>query len=117
MSEERTRYTQQEWYTEAIRRFGKDSMNWKFKCPVCDIETAVKEWRDAGAPEGAVAFSCIGRYTGAKRKAFGTTTDKAEGPCNYTGGGLFRLNPVTVVREDNGNEESMFHFAPMPDHL
>jgi hypothetical protein len=32
------------------------------------------------------------------------------GPCNYAGGGLFRLNPVTVVDPD-GIENHAFDFA------
>lgn len=110
-----TRYTESEWYAEATKRFGSNSMGWRFTCPICGVITSVQEWKDAGAPEGAVASSCIGRYTTANRKAFGTTPDKIEGPCNYTGGGLFRLNPVTVVRDGSGIEESVFDFAPMSE--
>ncbi len=82
-----------EYYAEAERRFGSDVMGWKFKCPVCGHVASVADYKNAGAPDGAVGFSCIGRYVGAKREAFGGT---GPGPCNYAGGGLFKLNPVLL---------------------
>ncbi|MBA9071867.1 hypothetical protein FHR71_005660, partial [Methylobacterium sp. RAS18] len=35
------------------------------------------------------------------------------GPCNYAGGGLFKLNPVIVTGPD-GSEHAMFDFADRP---
>ena len=102
---EKTIYTHEEWLAEAKKRFGEDAHNWKFVCPSCGHVASVKDWKEAGAPEGAVAFSCIGRYTESK-KVLG---DKTGGPCNYTGGGLFRLNPVTV--ESDGEKHEVFDFA------
>lgn len=55
--------THAEWLAEATRRFGDDPMAWKFVCPSCGHIASVQDWKDAGAPEGAVAFSCIGRYS------------------------------------------------------
>lgn len=94
----------EEWHKEAERRFGSDKMKWRFKCPVCGYSASVQDYKDAGAPEGAVAFSCIGRYTRAAREAF---VKGGKGPCNYAGGGLFRLNPVQVGEI----EERAFDFA------
>jgi hypothetical protein len=60
-----------------------------------------------GASEGAVAFSCVGRYLDAD----GTMAFKlAGGPCNYAGGGLFKINPVTVI-DDEGRKHTVFAFA------
>ena len=105
-------YTEAEWLAEAVKRFGKNSRHWKFKCPICGVQTTYEEWVNARA-ENSAAFACIGRFTTAKRKAFGTTADEVEGPCNYTGGGLFRMNPVHVLQED-GNELQLFAFADQP---
>ena len=84
--------TVEEWNKEGESLFGMDRMNWKFICPSCGHVASVRDWKDAGASESAVAFSCVGRYTGAKREL----GEKGEGPCNYAGGGLFKLNPVEV---------------------
>lgn len=103
--------THAEWMAEAKRRFGDDPMNWQFVCPSCGHVASVKDWKDAGAPEGAVAFSCVGRYTGDGKAAEDKAFKHGGGPCNYTGGGLFRLNPVGVVFEDGGEPRQTFAFA------
>jgi hypothetical protein len=105
-----------EWTAEGIARFGEDRPDWKFQCPSCGVTTTVREWRVAGAPEGAVAFSCVGRYLDdqdAAGKAFSGGKKKVKQPCNYAGGGLFKLNPVTVTMPD-GSEMQVFEFAPVP---
>jgi predicted RNA-binding Zn-ribbon protein involved in translation (DUF1610 family) len=102
-----TTMTIEEWKAEGLRLFGSDKLAWKFVCPSCGHQTTVKDWRDAKAPEGAVAFSCVGRYQHADgTKAF----KKAGGPCNYAGGGLFKLNPITVI-DEGGAEHQVFDFA------
>lgn len=99
-----------DWKAEAVRRFGSDPMGWKFVCPSCGHVARVKDWQDAGAPEGAVAFSCIGRYTGDAEAADARTFKNGGGPCNYAGGGLIELNPMTVVFDD-GDTRQVFAFA------
>ena len=99
--------THADWKAEAVLRFGANPLKWRFECPSCAHIATVKDWKDAGANEGEVAFSCVGRRLNAgDAKAF----KRAGGPCNYTGGGLFRLNPVSVVFED-GKKESVFEFG------
>jgi hypothetical protein len=66
---------------------------------------SVRDWKAAGAGEGEVAFSCVGRHL-PRAKELG----QRPGPCNYAGGGLFKLNPMTVVMEDGG-EADRFEFA------
>ncbi|TCT21176.1 VVA0879 family protein [Thiobaca trueperi] len=99
--------THAEWIAEGRRRFGDDMMNWRFVCPACGHVAAARDWKDAGAPPNAVAFSCVGRWLPTAREAF---ADAGHGPCNYAGGGLFRLNPLHVRRED-GQIEPVFAFA------
>lgn len=104
--------TLDEWNAEGERRFGPDKMKWRFVCPSCGHVASVEDWKNAGAPEGAVAFSCIGRYTGAGGENFGKLNG---GPCNYAGGGLFKLNPVQVDGgEEPGSEYKIFDFADPP---
>jgi hypothetical protein len=103
-----TTMTIEEWKADGARLFGADTSAWKFVCPSCGYVATVKDWKDAKAPEGAVGFSCVGRWRGAD----GQNTFKRKGgePCNYTGGGLFKLNPITVIAED-GAEHQVFDFA------
>lgn len=89
--------TREEWCAEGERRFGKDQMKWRFKCPVCGYVANVQDYKDAGVPIGAVAFSCIGRWLPNARDAF----SKGPGPCDYAGGGLIGLNPVAIKGHDN----------------
>lgn len=95
----------EEWYAEARALFGEDPGGWRFVCPSCGFIASVQDWRDVGA-EKQIAFSCVGRARGAGGdKAF---LGKG-GPCNYAGGGLFRLNPVKVVDTD-GSIREVFEF-------
>jgi hypothetical protein len=99
--------TRADWIAEGKKRFGDDMLAWRFVCPSCGHVTMVKDWQDAKAPEGAVVFSCVGRYLGAD----GSKSFKLKGgPCNYAGGGLFRLNPIEVIDEE-GKDHHVFAFA------
>ncbi len=109
MAEHKARQvSESDWKAEAARRFGPDPMAWRFVCPVCGHVASVKDWRDAGAGNGEVAFSCVGRHRQGAKDAF-AQGDASKG-CTYAGGGLFRLNPVHVVRED-GQAYDVFEFA------
>ena len=98
--------TYEEWVAEGERLFGKNKLQWKFQCPVCGYVAKAQDWLDAGASVGQVGFSCIGRALGAESR-FGS---EEPGPCDYAGGGLFRLNPV-LITEDDGTEHQYFAFA------
>lgn len=97
--------THAEWLAEAVRRFGKDPKGWRFVCPSCGYVASGREWIDRDAPD-MVAFSCVGRLVG-NGKEMG---DKTGGPCNYAGGGLFRLNPQ-AIKMDDGEVSHAFAFA------
>ena len=99
--------THKEWLTEGTKRFGEDQSKWRFVCPSCGHITSVLGWKNAGAPESAVAYSCVGRWTGAKDIK---TFKKRGGPCTYAGGGLIGMNPVKVDLE-NGKSINVFAFA------
>lgn len=99
--------TLDEWLSEGQKRFGKEKLNWKFICPSCGHIASGSDWINAGASQNAIAFSCVGRATGAKE----TIMTKNKGPCNYTGGGLFKLNPQPIKFED-GTVCNFFEFAP-----
>jgi len=89
--------------------FGEDMSQWRFVCPVCNHSQSVQDYKDAGASEGMIGFSCIGRALPKSRDAFG---GEGEGPCNYTSGGLFGLSPISVRVDDK--DIPMFAFD-VPD--
>lgn len=97
-----------DWEAEGERRFGADRLNWKFVCPVCKHVQSVADYKAAGAPVDSAAFSCVGRWMENSRRAF---EERGSGPCNYAGGGLFRLNPVPVEMP-GGKTINVFAFAP-----
>jgi hypothetical protein len=100
------------WKGLARERFGDDPLRWRFVCPSCGHAAAVDDWRQAGAPEGAVAFSCVGRYTGDPAAAASAAFRNAGGPCNYTSGGLFCINRLFVTHDD-GKESPAFEVAEL----
>ena len=97
------------WCKEGERRYGPDRMKWRFRCPSCDSEMSVQDYKDAGAPEENIGMSCVGRSIG----SIVTIGTKGNGPCNYAGFGLLRLNPVEIFRE-GGEKVKAFDFADEP---
>ena len=100
--------TLEKFQAEATTRFGDDPSNWVFVCPGCGHEASVKDYENAKAPEGAVGFSCIGRYLPTCRDWL---TEKGDGPCNYTNGGLFKINTLTIIVAENDKEYPIFELA------
>lgn len=94
--------TREEWEAEGKRRFGDDIMQWKFVCPVCGHVASTQDYKDVGASSAEVGFNCVGRHIEGSAAAFMETK---QGPCDYSGGGLFKLNPLEV---DGGK---FFNFA------
>lgn len=102
--------TLEQWRQEAEAKFGSDEHKWAFVCPSCGHVQKVedfKPFKDAGANEETAFRNCIGRYDGHMHVWIGTRP----GPCNYTSGGLFNLNPVTVTTPE-GKNIRVFEFAP-----
>lgn len=99
-----------EWREEGERRFGKDVMAWRFKCPMCGHVAAVKEFADAGAkdPANAAYEECIGRYTGK-----GSPKEGDSSGCNWAAYGLFGIpngkGVIVITGEETGAE--IFAFA------
>lgn len=104
----KTRMAFDDWWAEGLRLFGTDTNGWRFICPACSHVATVADWKAAGAPQGGIGFSCVGRWLPSCRDAFGN----GPGPCNYAGGGLFLLNPVVITSD--GEEVTRFAFAPLP---
>jgi len=109
MGQQRTT-TLEAWLAEGHELFGDDIMTWRFVCPACrhiqspaDLLPHLPEdpQRDTKRRAAELSYGiCIGRLKGAKRQAFGGSCE-AQGPCDYTSGGLFNINPV-LVQTDEG---------------
>lgn len=100
------RITLEQWRERGSRRFSDDYMKWKFVCPSCGAIISVQDYKDCGAPESAVGYSCIGRFKPNCKEAF----QPGKQPCNYAGGGLIKLNPIFV--QIGSEEVRVFDFAP-----
>ena len=99
----------EDWQEEARKRYDVFEAV-KFRCPMCGYAATVADYKAAKAADGMIGFSCIGRLIGAKRNAFG---GKGEGPCDYAGGGLFKVNPIHLT-EDGQPYTEIFDFADDP---
>ena len=79
----------EEWIKKAKELFGKDSYEWKFKCPSCGHVQSVKSWLEHNPSlnpeeiENLVFFNCEGRI------------NEGHG-CDWTLGGLFQIHKVEV---------------------
>lgn len=96
----------------ALRRQGVSSReHLAFVCPLCRTVQSAQDLIDAGAGndfdavERFLAFSCVGRWTGAE----GPRREPDGSPCNWTLGGLFRLHELEVITDDG---EANPRFAP-----
>lgn len=83
-----------------------------FRCPMCKTLQTGRDLIAAGAGatfddvEKYLAFSCVGRFTGA-----GSPRKVPDGqPCNWTLGGLFSLHNFEVVTPD-GERHPRFELA------
>jgi hypothetical protein len=111
--EQKTKLTFEEWKNRGKEIFGtEDRRLWKFKCPACGFIQSFEDFIKAGATEeetfDMIGFSCVGRVM----KEKGQFLQDKKQPCNYAGGGLFRLNPLTIITSD-GLEHSFFDFAEL----
>jgi hypothetical protein len=100
----------EEWEKIGSQLYGSDKKEWKFKCPSCSFVQTYNDFLKYTTKEdaqGMIGFSCIGRVMEEKGEFLGKK--KKGKPCNYAGGGLFRINPVTIVSE--GKEQNFFDFA------
>ena len=80
----------------------------KFKCPICGGSQSINDFKKLDLKDeeidGIFYFSCIGRWNDGKN------LDGKE--CNYTSGGLFKMNTVFV---EHGEEKTgVFDFSDNP---
>ena len=99
-------------YNAALRAQGVPRVDLAVKCPMCHTVQSAADLiaADAGADFEAVetylAFSCVGRFTGA-----GAPRQQPDGqPCNWSLGGLLSLHQLEVVTPD-GKQHPSFEVA------
>lgn len=97
---ERRTISYDDWLAEGRQRFGEDPLKWRFMCVACGETQTLQDFLDAGLSKDEamshIYFSCIGRLV------------KGRG-CNWSLGGLFQINTLTVVRD--GKSTAAFEFA------
>lgn len=72
--------TYAEWEAKGLELFGPDQMSWRFVCPCCRHIQSIQECKDAGGPDSALAFSCIGRWSGTSVRRSGKGPARATMP-------------------------------------
>lgn len=99
-------------YKAAVKAQGVPHEHIAMKCPMCGVIQSGADLISAGAGsdfdevEKYLAFSCVGRFTGAE-----SPRKKPDGkPCNWTLGGLFSLHKLEVVTPD-GKKHPRFELA------
>lgn len=100
-----------EWLAEAVRRFGPDPLQWRFRCPVCGNVQTPGEFKvlKVGLDPQMAYLNCKGRYLDRQRRAFGRNERGAPGShCDYASGGLLKVGRVVVL---DGVEHNVFPFA------
>jgi hypothetical protein len=88
------------WQTEGERLYGKDIMNWKFKCPKCGYIQTPQEFKDNNIEPVRALSNCIGRHV----EGIG---------CDWAAGGLFRtMGKGRIIKDLETNEQfEIFDFA------
>ena len=109
--------THEEWEAAGIERYGKERLDWKVICPLCEHVQSVEDFRqykDKGATPNSPFTQCIGRFSLDSKPAFGDKPIKGNGPCDYAAYGLLRLAPLRVVFDDHEGATHCFDFADRP---
>lgn len=100
-------------FHEQMRAQGVPLVHIAFKCPMCGTVQSAYSLIQVGAGKSMdevdkyMAFSCIGRWTGAGPHTPGTAPG---GGCDWTLGGLFRIHKTEVVFP-NGHRRPLFELA------
>lgn len=105
--------TLDEFQNELRAQGVKSHDDFAFRCPICKTIQSSRDLVKAGAGrtfddvQKYLAFSCVGRFT----KAGPWKKDEPPGRgCDWTLGGLFKLNDLTVVTPD-GERHPRFEIA------
>ena len=93
----------EDWKAEGERRFGKNILKWRFKCPMCGHVAAVEDFKAAGVKDPA---------NSAYEECLGSPKKGDPSGCNWVAYGLFGI-PKGGVYVFTGPEQGahIFDFA------
>lgn len=100
-------------FQEELKAYGVPIEHCAFKCPICGTIQSAQDLIQAGAGpdfdavEKYLAFSCVGRFTGAGSHREGVPPGYG---CDWTLGGLLTLHDLAVITPD-GKEHPRFELA------
>lgn len=100
----------QDWLNLGVEKYGKDMLNWKFKCPACGHVSSGQDFINAGDIADSVYKICIGRVNG---KGVDSLKERDRGyGCNWSACGLFKtLGKGMVVCTPEHTKIDVFPFA------
>ncbi|MBO4499175.1 MAG: hypothetical protein J5732_02850 [Bacteroidaceae bacterium] len=75
-----------EWEAEGERLYGKERLEWKFRCPACGNVQTARMFKDAGKDPHLCYINCASRYGLGGRK-----------DCKWTTGGLLNIGGRYVI--------------------
>ena len=88
-----------EWAAEGERLYGKERLDWKFKCPFCGHVQTARMFKNAGMNPHLAYTNCASRYGLGGKKT-----------CKWTIGGLLRVGGRYVI-DDKYCPRLIFEFA------
>ncbi len=102
-----------DWISEGKQLYGKDHLDWRFKCPMCGKVYSVRDFITASGnvEDGLVLASqeCIGRYKGAGSPGDGSGNPDGCNWCAY--GFLGTCGKGRLLQAKDGTVFEVFHFA------
>lgn len=88
-----------EWEAEGERLYGKERLDWRFRCPACGHVQTPREFKAAGQSPHAAYLNCASRF------GLGGRQD-----CKWTIGGLLKVGGRYVI-DDRYCPRLIFEFA------
>lgn len=94
--------TREQFQHELKSQGVKSHLDFAFRCPICKTIQSARDLIAAGAGtdfdgvESVLAFSCVGRWTGAGPHQKDAVPGRG---CDWTLGGLFQRQELTVITE------------------
>lgn len=92
-----------QFHTELKAQGVATHLDFAFRCPICKTIQSARDLIAAGVGvdfdrvESRLAFSCVGRFTGADEHKKGMPPGRG---CNWTLGGLLQVHELVVLTED-----------------
>lgn len=96
MTEKQSTIRLEDWKAEAVRRFGKNTKDWAFQCPICKRKQSIEWFEQEGIDIQLAYQECIGRHI------------DVEPACNYVAYGF--IHSGIEVETPEGGRTYVFPF-------